>query len=56
MLDSASLKDQLVNQRITVKAAEATYENARLAREVAEIAVVEYIEGIYKSDHEDPEG
>ncbi len=50
VLDSAALKDQLVNQRITVKSAEANYENAKLAREVAEIAVVEYSEGIYKSE------
>ena len=50
VLDSAALKDQLVNQRITVKAAEANYENAKLTREVAEIAVVEYSEGIYKSE------
>ena len=35
-LDSASLKDQLVNQMITVKSAEANYENAKLTREVAE--------------------
>ena len=40
-LDSAGLQDQLVNQKITVKAAEASYENAKLAREVAEIAVVD---------------
>jgi RND family efflux transporter MFP subunit len=46
-LDSASLKDKLVNQRITAKAAEANYKNAKLAREVAEIALVEYKEGIY---------
>jgi HlyD family secretion protein len=49
-LDSAALRDQLVNQKITVRSAEANYENAKLTREVAEIAVVEYEEGIYKSD------
>jgi HlyD family secretion protein len=49
-LDSASLKDQLVNQKITTKSAEANHENAKLTREVAEIAVVEYEEGIYKQD------
>jgi len=42
---------QAVNQRITVKSAEANYENAKLAREIAEIAVVEYEEGIFKQDH-----
>ena len=55
-LDSATLKDQLVNQWITVKSAEASYENAKLAREVAEIAVVEYAEGIYKQELKVAEG
>ena len=49
-LDSASLKDQLLNQRITMKSAEAAYQNAKIAREVAELAVTEYVEGIYKAD------
>jgi HlyD family secretion protein len=49
-LDSAALKDQLVNQMITERSAMANYENAKLTREVAEIAVVEYVEGIYKSE------
>jgi HlyD family secretion protein len=49
-LDSAFLKDQFVNQKITVKAAEANFENAKLAREVAELAVVEYSDGIVKSE------
>jgi HlyD family secretion protein len=49
-LDSASLNDQLVNQKITTKSAQANYENAKLTREVAEIAVVEYEEGIFKQD------
>lgn len=48
VLDSAALKDQMVNQKITRKAAEANYENSRLEREVAEISVVEYVEGIFK--------
>ncbi len=46
-LDSAALKDQLVNQRITTKSAEANYKNAKLTREVAEIAVKEYVEGVF---------
>ena len=49
-LDSASLRDQLINQKIATKAAEAAYQNAKLAREVAEIAVKEYEEGIYVQD------
>ena len=55
-LDSASLKDQLINQKITTKSAEANYENAKLTREVAEIAVVEYEEGIFKQDLATVEG
>jgi HlyD family secretion protein len=49
-LDSASLKDQLVNQKIMSKNAEATYENSKLVREVAELAVVEYEEAIYQNE------
>jgi RND family efflux transporter MFP subunit len=49
-LDSAALRDQLVNQRITTKSAEAAYQNAKLTREVAEIAVIEYKEGIYPQE------
>ena len=49
-LDSASLRDQLINQRIATRVAQANYQNARLERETAEIAVKEYQEGIYPSD------
>jgi RNA polymerase sigma factor (sigma-70 family) len=49
-LDSAALRDQLTNQRITTQSAQANYQNARLNREVAEIAVKEYEEGIYLAD------
>ena len=38
-LDSASLRDQLTNQKIATQGAEATYQNAKLTRETAEIAV-----------------
>jgi RNA polymerase sigma factor (sigma-70 family) len=55
-LDSAALRNWLVNQRIAVKAAEATYRNANLAREVAEIAVTEYREGVFKGELQDAEG
>ena len=55
-LDSAALKDQLTNQVITTKGAEAAYQNAKLTREVAEIGVIEYLEGIYKQDHATAEG
>ncbi|MGC8641443.1 MAG: efflux RND transporter periplasmic adaptor subunit, partial [Isosphaeraceae bacterium] len=50
-LDSAALRDQLTNQKISTQGAEASYQNARLTREVAEIAVKEYVEGIYKQDY-----
>ncbi len=49
-LDSAALRDQLVNQAIKTKNAEANYLNARLTREVAEIAVREYVEGVYPQE------
>jgi hypothetical protein len=42
--------DNAINQRITVLSASANYDNAKLTREVAEIAVVEYEEGIFKQD------
>ena len=40
----------MTNQKIATKAAEAAYQNAKLTREVAEIAVKEYEEGIYLQD------
>jgi len=49
-LDSASLRDQLTNQRIAIQAVEATYLNAKLTREIAELATKEYEEGTYLSD------
>jgi HlyD family secretion protein len=55
-LDSASLKDQLNTQMIIEKGAEAAYQNAKLAREVAEIAMIEYMEGIYKQDRQAAQG
>jgi RNA polymerase sigma factor (sigma-70 family) len=55
-LDSASLKDQLVNQKITTQSAKANFENAKLTREVAEIAVVEYKEGILASETKEIQG
>ena len=49
-LDSAGIKDRLTNQKLTTRAAEAAYQMARLTREVAETAVTEYKDGIFKSD------
>jgi HlyD family secretion protein len=37
-------------QQVVARKAEARYQSARLEREIAEIAVVEYEEGIYKQD------
>jgi RNA polymerase sigma factor (sigma-70 family) len=51
-LDPRELKVQLEKQSIIVNAAKAAYENARLTREVAEIAVVEYTEGILVQDRQ----
>jgi HlyD family secretion protein len=49
-LDASALNDLLTNQRIATKVAEAGYQNAKLTREVAEIAVAEYEEGVFKQD------
>jgi RNA polymerase sigma factor (sigma-70 family) len=46
-LDSAAIRDKLVDQDIATKTAAANSERAKLGREVAEIAVIEYVEGIY---------
>jgi HlyD family secretion protein len=51
-LDSATLKDNLKNQQITTAQAAASFEQAKLTREVAEVAVKEYQEGVYKQDKE----
>jgi len=55
-LDSASLRDQLTNQKIATQGAEASFQNAKLTREVAEISVKEYEEGIYIQDKATIEG
>ena len=43
-------------RRSPTQQAEAAYQNARRAREIAEIAVTEYIEGIYKQESETIKG
>ncbi len=55
-LDSSALEDNLKNQKIATLGAEAAYQNAKLTREVAEIAVIEYVEGVYKQDLETAKG
>jgi hypothetical protein len=47
---AASLADQLVNLQITARSHKANFENAKLTREVAEIAIVEYEQGIFIQD------
>jgi RND family efflux transporter MFP subunit len=55
-LDSAALRDNLTNQEIATKRAEADYEQAKKTREVAEIAVKEYVQGIFPQDEQSAEG
>jgi RND family efflux transporter MFP subunit len=55
-LDSSALQDNLKNQKIATLGAQAAFENAKLTREVAEISVVEYVEGIYKQEFETVQG
>jgi multidrug resistance efflux pump len=49
-LDPAELQDRLASQEIVVRAAEAGRQGARLAREVAVMAVTEYQEGLFAQD------
>jgi RNA polymerase sigma factor (sigma-70 family) len=49
-LDASKLKDQLANQKITTESASADWQNATHAREVAEISVIEYLEGIFRNE------
>ena len=49
-------KRRLATQQVAIAAAQANYLNAQLTREVAEIAVTEYIEGILKPDLETLKG
>ncbi|QEH32169.1 ECF RNA polymerase sigma factor SigE [Aquisphaera giovannonii] len=49
-LDSSALRDQFNNQEVATRTAEAAHQNARTAREVAEVALEEYTGGIYPQD------
>jgi HlyD family secretion protein len=55
-LDTAPFDARLADQQIVVRMAEAAFMNAKLAREVAEIAVREYCEGDYVERLQDVEG
>ncbi len=49
-------RQQLVSQRIETETARFNYQNAKLTREVAEIAAIEYNEGIFPQDLATVEG
>ena len=51
-----SIPGPVTCQLVAVETGKAAYQNAKLTREVAEIAVVEYQEGIFLQDLEDVEG
>ena len=51
-----NLVNQRTNQQITVESAVASFINAQLTREVAEIAVVEYEQGVFRQDIDIAEG
>ncbi|MGE3820794.1 MAG: HlyD family secretion protein, partial [Isosphaeraceae bacterium] len=52
VLDPRPVQSLIKAQAVSVKAAEASRQNAALDRELAEIAVVEYVDGTYKQDLE----
>ena len=54
--DRPGIEDAIINQRIRVQSSEGNFENAKLTREVAEIAILEYEEGIFKQDLSTAEG
>ncbi len=56
MLDSESLRDQLVNQQITTKSAEANFQNAKLARESAEFSLQSYVDDLLPREQREAEG
>ena len=55
-LDSATLRDNLVNQEIATKRAKADYDQTVKTLEVAKIAVNEYLFGTFPSDKQTAEG
>ncbi len=55
-LDFGRLPDLLTNQQIATQAARASYENAKLAREVAEIDATAYEQGTYLMELHEAEG
>jgi RNA polymerase sigma factor (sigma-70 family) len=55
-LDSAALRDQLINQRITTRSAEANFQNAKLAREDAEFELKSYVGDLFPREQREAEG
>jgi HlyD family secretion protein len=55
-LDSSELKSRLATQELIVQGAEADVHGARIAREVAALAVTEYKEGLFVQEHAAAEG
>jgi HlyD family secretion protein len=55
-LDPEPLKERLANRKIVMQAAAAASEGAKLARQAAELAVTEYVEGTFKRDWETASG
>jgi RNA polymerase sigma factor (sigma-70 family) len=55
-LDSAALKDELINQQITTKSAEANFQNAVLARENAGFSLQAYVDDIFPREQREAEG
>jgi HlyD family secretion protein len=55
-LDSAPFRDRLVDQRIATRETEAALLNAKVSREMAEIAMKAYLEGDSAAQHQDAEG
>lgn len=51
-----AVQDQLLGLEIDVKSAAANFENAKLGREIAEIAIIEYDDGIFVQDRQTLEG
>jgi RNA polymerase sigma factor (sigma-70 family) len=54
-LDSATLRDQLINQRITIESAKANHGNARIASEDAELALKTYRDDLFPREQREVE-
>ena len=55
-LDATRLKERLANQETIIAGSEADLRGARLAREAAEVAATEYLDGAYKNEFETVQG